>query len=559
MIEKDNNLENIWERNYPGFMRRTINIPQMSLYSLFKSSVEINSNKTAIINNGKKFSYADTLREIDQFSAFLYEMGVRKGSSVGILLPNSVQFPVAFFAILKLGATVVPLNILLTEHELRERIRETSSSTLIVMEDIVPRILNILYTDLKKLIIVERESYMTDNVLSTMVRKVSGLIETRNQNENIHYMSEARVVIKALDEEQFDPEKTTAVICFTSGLTSIPKGVILTHMNLVSNAYQMKEWAAPVQKDSLTMISGAPFFHAYGIVHGILLPFLLGAKIVIIGNHDDTLAALTNISKESNVIFSSNPYMHKEMFEAINTREPTIGSVSSLVSSNLSSSDLVETNSSGNKKTEILEGYGLTEASSTISYMPIGYNILKENSAGMPLPNTYVKIVDMKTGKITVPLGETGELIVTGPQIMAGFLNNPTDSARVLKEGWLYTGDIASIDNDGFIYILGRKNDVFLSKGFVVSPADIEKVIMGNKNVEEVAVIGYKKNDIEFIKAFIVVKKGLRVTENEIIMHCNRYLADYKIPNSIEFVEFLPKNALGKIIKKSLRDMVMQQ
>lgn len=150
MIEKDNNLENIWERSYPGFMRRTINIPQMSLYSLFKSSVEINSNKTAIINNGKKFSYADTLREIDQFSAFLYEMGVRKGSFVGILLPNSVQFPIAFFAVLKLGATVVPMNILLTEHELRERIRETSSSTLIVMEDIVPRILNILYTDLKK-------------------------------------------------------------------------------------------------------------------------------------------------------------------------------------------------------------------------------------------------------------------------------------------------------------------------------------------------------------------------------------------------------------------------
>ena len=463
------------------------------------------------------------------------------------------------FAVLKLGATVVPMNILLTEHELRERIRETSSSTLIVMEDIVPRILNILYTDLKKLIIVERESYMADNVLSSMVRKVSGLIETRNQNENIHYMSEARVVIKARDEEQFDPEKTRAVICFTSGLTSTPRGVILTHMNLVSNAYQMKEWAAPVQKDSLTMISGAPFFHAYGIVHGILLPFLIGAKIIILGNHDDTLAAVTTISKESNVIFSSNPYMHKEMFEAINAREPAIGCVSSLVSSNLAPSEIVENNSSGIKKTEILEGYGLTEAGSTISYMPIGYNILKEDSAGMPLPNTYVKIVDMKTGKLPVPLGETGELIVTGPQIMAGFCNNPTDSARVLKEGWLYTGDIASIDSDGFIYILGRKNDVFLSKGFVVSPSEIEKVILGNKNVEEAAVIGYKKNDIEFIKAFIVQKKGLRITENEIIIQCNRFLADYKIPNSIEFVEFLPKNALGKIIKKSLMDMVMQQ
>ena len=558
MIEKDNNLEIIWERNYPGSMRRTIEIPQITLYSLFKSSVEINGEKTAIIYNGKKLSYTDTLREIDQFSAFLYEKGIRKGSTVGILLPNCVQFPIAFYSILKLGGTVVPMNILLTEHELRERIRETSSSTLIVMEDIIPRVMNIFYTDIKKMIIVERDSYRTDNVISNVVRKVSGLMESRNQNDNMHYMSEAKLTIQTRSEELIEPGNTTAVICFTPGITTTPRGVLLSHINLVSNAYQMKEWAAPVSKDSLTMITGAPFFHAYGIVHGILLPFLIGAKITIMGNHDDTLSAVTTISKESNVIFSGNPYMHKELFESINAREPAIGCVSSLVSRQLISSELDDSTASGNKKTEILEGYGLTEASSTISYMPIGYNILKEDSAGLPLPNTYVKIVDMKTGKLPVPIGETGELIVTGPQVMMGFCNNPYDSSKVLKDGWLYTGDIASIDSDGFIYIIGRKNDVFISQGFIVSPIEIEKVIMGNKNVEEAAVIGYKKDNNEFIKAFIVPKKGVKVTENEIIMQCNRFLADYKIPNSIEFKEFLPKNALGKIIKKSLLDMVKQ-
>jgi long-chain acyl-CoA synthetase len=558
VIDKDPVLEAIWERNYPGSMRRFIDIPNITLYALLKNSCQMYGERIFVSYLGRKFTYSEILTEVDRFASFLHEKGVKMGDSVAILLPNCPQFIIALFAIVKLGGTVAPMNILFTENEIRERSRETQSKIFIVMEDLIPRVMNIFSTELKHLIIVDKEAYKGGNVFSTVMKRMSNLVESRLTNVNIHYMSELKNEFVSVEEEKIDQSKAVGVISFTSGASSVPIGVLLTHTNLISNAYQIREWAQPIPKDSLSVVVGAPFHHVYGLVSGIISPILMGSRIIIIEDFSDTLEALSTISREGNVFFPAIPYMHREIFKAINQRQPSVSCVAAMVSGGSLSVENSGTEDSS-KRSEYLEGYGMSEASSSISFMPVSYNVYKENSAGLPLPNTSVRIVDTKTGKSFVPIGEPGELIVKGPQIMLGYCQNPMATNKNIREGWLFTGDIASIDNDGFIFIHGKKHDVFTSNGFLVYPSEVEKVIMGNKNVEEVAVLGYKKEDIYYIKAFIVPKKGVKVTEAEILTLCNRSLADYKIPNSIEFVEFLPKNALGKIMKKPLMERVMAQ
>ena len=240
MIDKDPVLEAIWERNYPGSMRRFIDIPNITLYALLKNSCQMYGERIFVSYLGRKFTYSEILTEVDRFASFLHEKGVKMGDSVAILLPNCPQFIIALFAIVKLGGTVAPMNILFTENEIRERSRETQSKIFIVMEDLIPRVMNIFSTELKHLIIVDKEAYKGGNVFSTVMKRMSNLVESRLTNVNIHYMSELKNEFVSVEEEKIDQSKAVGVISFTSGASSVPIGVLLTHTNLISNAYQIR-------------------------------------------------------------------------------------------------------------------------------------------------------------------------------------------------------------------------------------------------------------------------------------------------------------------------------
>lgn len=550
------NYEEILKKNYPEGVRREIEIPKRSIYSILKESTEKYPNNIAIDFIGKKWTYKDFKRDVDMAANFLWDQGVRESSRVGLMLPNSPQYAILFFAIVKLGAIVVQVNPLYTAYEVKEEMDDSSAEILIVLDDFFPKVKMLLPNTVSKIIVTRIKDYLPGFVgsifsLSRKLKKEDVVIEYTKQVVLFNQSSRGS---KELEEEKVDPMVTPAVIQYTGGTTGIPKGALLSHYNLISNMYMLEEWVPKNMKKDLDFLSAIPFFHVYGMMTALLLPIFMGSRVIIVPDPRDTERLLKTIGKEKNIVFPGIPTMYHSILRSKLSKKYDLSGISLLLSGAAPLPNELEQEFTERTRGSIIEGYGLTETSPVVCATPLDRTKKKIGSVGFPMPNTRVKIMDAETGDREMPQGEPGEIVVNGPQVMLGYLNKKKETEETIRDGWLYTGDIGIIDQDGYIHIVDRKKDVIIAGGYNIYPREIEEILYKNPKIEEAAVIGVPDpHRGEDVKAFIVLKKGEKMTEDEVKQFCLKYLAIYKIPRIIVFRDSLPKSIVGKVLKKELR------
>lgn len=484
----------------------------------------------------KEMTYKELHGLSTVFASSLQQSEVKKGDRVAIMLPNCPQYVVSYFGILKAGATVTQVNPMLLENELIHLLTDSGAETIIVYEPLYPRIKAIAkHTSLKTIIVASFEAEKTklqeDWTFEAFIGKGDGKVTS--------------VAI--------DPDEDVAVLQYTGGTTGLSKGAMLTHRNIVANALQSQEFFKNEvtfgEERSLTVI---PLFHVFGMTSGMNLSILNGSKNILLPRFD-LQEVLETIKRERPTAFPGVPTMY---IAITNHPEAESYGLDSIHICNSGSAPMpLETMKEFERKTgaKILEGYGLSEAAPTTHCNP-PFAERKPGSIGIGMPSTDYKVVDLATGETAVAPGEKGELIIRGPQVMKGYWNMPEETANAIRGGWLYTGDIATMDEEGYVYIVDRKKDLIISSGYNVYPRDIEEVLYEHPAVQEAVAIGvadpYRG---ESVKVVIVKKAGQDATEQDIIDWSKEKMAAYKVPRTIEFRSELPKTNVGKILRRALR------
>ncbi|MGA8941837.1 MAG: long-chain fatty acid--CoA ligase [Thermoactinomyces sp.] len=513
---------------------RLLSLPQM-----LDQTVRQHGDRTAVRFYETEISYRK-LQDLSRLVAgALRRLGVKKGDRIGLMLPNCPQYVAAFYGILRCGAIVVQVNPMYTEREIEFVLQDSGADVLIVFGDLYPRVKKTnLFFHLKKVVVVKPHE--------------SASLEFAED-----YVSWDKFLAGGsfrVDDEPIDPERDVAVFQYTGGTTGRSKGAMLTHFNLVTNVLQLNDHS---RGNSLTetdrILIAIPLFHIYGMTCAMNLGILNGSTIILLPRFE-LPEVLQTIKKYRPTFFPGVPTMYVALNSCPKAEQYGIDSIRIC---NSGSAPLpVELIQSFEKKTGagMYEGYGLSEASPTTHNTPrTGQK--KPGSVGIPLPGTEARIVDLETGTKTLPIGEAGELVIRGPQVMKGYWNMPEETKQAIRDGWLFTGDIARMDQDGYFYIVDRKKDLIIAGGYNIYPREIEEVLYTHPAVMEAAVVGVKDPYRgETVKAFIVLKPEARVTGKEIEQFCRRNLAPFKVPKQIEFRKFLPKTAVGKILRRVLAE-----
>lgn len=497
---------------------------------LFSEIIERNAKKSpekvAIVSAEKKITYEELNFKILQVANFLKSEGIKKGDIVPILLPNCWEFVVSYFAILKLGAIVLPLNPSYKIFELECFLPPLPTSCVIATEEVAPVI------------------YSLKNKLSSL--KTIIVTGKKHFKEGVLFQNILKRRSPHLLKEKIEPA-APAVILYTSGVTSFPRAAVLTHQNLFSNIKSLSE-IEKIKKDDV-FLCALPLFHSFAMTVCMLLPLFKGIKIVLIEKFIPHLI-VEAIRRYKISIFLGVPTMFAYIANLPGVEKKYFSSLRLCLSGGAPLSSEIINQFKEKFGIEILEGYGLTEASPVVCYN-YSRGLKKNGSVGVPLPGIEVKIVDENNKEL--PTGEIGEIIVKGPNVMKEYYNNPEATSEVIREGWLHTGDLGKKDEDGYFYIVGRKKDVIIVSGFNVYPKEIEECLLSHPAVSEAAVIGvYDRLKGEAIKAYVVLKKGKEASYEEIINYCREKLAPYKVPRYLEFRDALPKSDTGKILKSEL-------
>ncbi|MGC8810224.1 MAG: long-chain-fatty-acid--CoA ligase [bacterium] len=499
----------------------------------------------AVIFQEERITYRRLAQKTRHLAAALLHLGLRPGERVAIMLPNCPQYIVAYYAILKIGGVVVNVNPMYVERELEFQLKDAGVVNIVAGQEFYPRLAAVKeQVGLQRIILTDfRDASLANLPSAPPIDKQAGTFALRE----LWTLGEGL----SLPHIKVGPEDV-ALLQYTGGTTGLSKGAMLTHFNLVANVQQCVSWNPEIQKGKERMLAVLPFFHVYGMTVAMNEAIYLGATIILLPRFqvDDTLEA---INRYRPTRFPGVPTMYIALINHPRLKEYDISSIK--VCSCGSAPMPVEALKRFEELTggKISEGYGLTEASPVTHGNPF-FGKRKIGSIGLPRPDTDAKIVDLESGECELPPGEEGELCISGPQVMKGYWNRPEETAKTLRQGWLYTGDIARMDEEGYFYIVDRKKDMIICGGYNVYPREVEEVLYMHPKIMEACVIGvpdpYRG---ETVKAFVVLKKGEKSTPEEIIDFCRQNLARYKAPTIIEFREELPKSHVGKILRKALR------
>ena len=498
---------------------------------LISSSLKYPS-KSAIIFGQKKITFSELNVFTDRLAQGLRELGVKKGDRVALLLNNSPHFIICYFAIVKLGAMVVTINHMFKSEEVSYVLSDSKVSVIIS---------SFIYLDM--IIKIKEESEYLRNILSTSKEK-----------EGITSIYEwIYDPAKEFNQENVGRDEVAAVL-YTSGTTGHPKGAMLSHENLISNVLSSKDAIKATNKDKAICI--LPLFHSFAATVCMLLPLYVGATIIVMRSARPFKRTIRAIRKNKVTIFVGIPSLYNILNEVklpkilnpfiIRLLLPIRVCISGAAALPIPTWQKFQRRF----RLPLLEGYGLTEASPVVSLNPCG-GINKGGSVGLPIRGVEVKIVNKEYEPLEV--GKVGEILVKGSNVMQGYFNNPEATQETIKNGWLYTGDLGKKDQDGYIYIIGRKKDMVNVRGLNVYPREIEDLLYQHPKVKEAAIIGipdYHKGEVP--KGFVVLKDRVSVTERELILYLRERLANYKVPRHIEFRQNLPKNPTGKILKRAL-------
>ncbi len=547
-------MDRPWLKYYHHKIPPTLDYPPLTIYQLLANSALRFSKKDALIFFGQRITYSELVTLVDRFSGSLHQLGIRKGDRIATLLPNCPQTVIAFYGILKLGAIVVPLNPLYMEREIEFHVKDSGAQNIVVLDSLYPKISHIKENGmLKNIIVVDIKDFLPKSLkllypLRQMVKRQKPTIRNK---VGCHLFKDliSKESLKIPDEIlPHDP----AVLQYTGGTTGTPKGAVLTHRNMVANIIQLRSFYFMMKEGEERILSILPFFHIYGLMVGLNFPIYTGAAAVLLPTFTPA-EVLKVLNRYKITLLPGIPSLYTSLCHHRSIGKYDLTCLKSCISGSSSLPVKVTRDFCRLTGVEIIEGYGLTEASPVTHFNPTHHE-KKVGSIGIPLPDTDCKIVDLDNGEKEMPADEAGELCIKGPQVMQGYWNRPQETANALRGDWLYTGDIAKMDQDGYFYIVDRKKDMILVEGYNVYPREIDDILITHPKVLEAAVIGVP-DDLrgEVVKACIVLKDSETATETEIIAFCKERLARYKVPKKVEFRRELPKTLIGKVDRKSLR------
>ena len=570
--ERENSYFNKpWLKSYPEGLPHEIDIPNMSLNQAFDRAVEKWKNKPALIFYGKKMSYLELKDQIDRFATALYDLGIRKGDTVALFLLNCPQFAIAYFGALRIGAVLTPISPVYVTPEVKHQLEDSHAQTIICL-DILYGFVEKTNVGLKRIILTSIDEYLPKlkkllgkSILKAVYQKMEVPLIKIKERENIHWFQD---LIKKSQPNppkiEINPKEDLAALPYTGGTTGPPKGAMLTHYNVFAMqainqtfySYSFEK-GKNLEEGKETVIAFLPFYHIYGQVVLLISGIIRGYTLVILTNPDID-DVLSSVGGYDATFFMGVPGLFELLKDYDKTGRVDWKRLKFLVSG--ADSLLEDTAKTWEKRTGTLihEGYGQTETSSGICVSPVGRP--KAGSFGVPLPNTAVAIVHPDTAEM-VPLGEIGELVVRGPQVMKGYWNRPEETGKmfleIAGEKWLMTGDLVRMDDEGYVHFYDRKRDLIKYKGYSIFAREIEEVLKTHPKIKEAAVIGVPDPKVGAnIKAVIVLEADARgkMSEEEIVGHCQEKLAHYKVPKIIEFRGEIPRTDVGKVSRRELRE-----
>ncbi len=551
-------MERPWLNFYDEGVPRTLTFPNLVVCDLLRQTAEKFPNHPATIFLGHHLTYAQLKTQVDRFATALVTLGVKPGDRVAIDLPNCPQGVIAWFALQTIGAMAVMTNPLYVERELEFQWNDAGVETAIIFDRLYPRVQNIrARTPVKRVIVTGIQDYLPfpKNWLYPIKAKREKIWVDIPLHDGAPLFFKDLVAAHPPTPPlvTLNPDDI-AVLLYTGGTTGPSKGAMLTHRNILAFVEQARTAVLTRSHEGEErFLAVMPFFHAYGLNALMNVAVRMAGALIILPRFDVKMV-VEEIAKEKPTFFAGVP----TMFVAINNYPGVDKIVLTSIKTCFSGAAPlpVEVLQEFERRTQsrITEGYGLTEGTVAETCNPLA-GTRKVGSIGIPFPDNDIKIVDVETGTREMPVGETGELLLKGPTVMKGYWNKPAETANTIRDGWLYTGDIAKMDADGYFFIVDRKKDMIIAGGYNVYPRDIEEVLYEHPKILEAAVIGipdpYRG---ETVKAFVVLRPGESATADDIVAFCKERLAAYKVPKQVEFRDTLPKNIIGKMLRRELRE-----
>lgn len=545
-----------WLKSYEKGVPETIKYEEICMPDILDRTAKQFPEKTALIFQGFTLSFRQLKDMVDRFAACLTAFGVKQGEAVALLLPNVIPCVAAYFAILKVGGIAVMNNPLYSDAELDHQFNDSGSKVLITLDLLGNRMIDLRpKTKIKQIVYTSIGDYLPfpKNLLFPLVAKKKKLAADVKAAPDVFKWKDCIAQYAPNPPAVKIGFEDVAMYQYTGGTTGVSKGVMLTHANLSKQVQQLEAWFPKFNKGAEIMLGALPYFHVFGLSVSMNLSIHWGWTQVLVPRPQPE-PLLENIRNFRPTFAPLVPTMYIGMLNHADLKKTDMSCIKGAFSG--SAPLPVEVIHDFEKATGavIVEGFGMTETTPVTHVNPFAGGARKVGSVGVPISDTLARIVDLEDGVTDMPVGERGELIVKGPQIMLGYKGKPDETASTLKDGWVYTGDIATMDEDGYFYIVDRKKDMIISGGFNVYPRDIDEVYYDHPKVQEACSIGIpdpKRG--ENVKLFIVLKEGETATQEEMIEFGKKKLAAYKLPTEVEFRKELPKTNVGKILRKTLK------
>ncbi|WJY28031.1 MULTISPECIES: long-chain-fatty-acid--CoA ligase [Sporosarcina] len=547
-----------WLAQYPPEIPESLEYDLIPLQDYLTRSAAAYPSKTAIHFLGKDVSFGEFYQSALKFAGYLRKLGVEEGDRVAIMLPNCPQNAIAYYGILYAGAVVVQTNPLYKEREIEYILNDSGAKAIITLDMLYPRVMAVFKeTDLENIIVTGIKDYLPfpKNLIYPFIQKKDNGIAVKVEHRGVsHLFTE---IMKSMPADKIpldsDYSETLALLQYTGGTTGPPKGVMLTHRNLIANAEMCRAWLYKAADGEEVYMGILPFFHVYGMTTVLIASVMSANKMVLIPKFDFK-TALKEIDKQKPTLFPGAPTIYIGLLNHPDIAKYDLSSIKACLSGSaalpVDVQEKFETVTGG----KLVEGYGLTETSPVAIANFVWEGQRKRGSIGVPWPDTDVAILPPDSAERMKP-GEVGEIAVKGPQVMKGYWNRPEETAESFRDGWFLTGDLGYMDEDGFFYVVDRKKDMIIASGFNISPREIEEVLYEHDAIQECVVAGvpdpYRG---ETVKAYIVLKEGKHATEEELDAFCRANMASFKVPRIYDFRDELPKTAVGKILRRALVD-----
>lgn len=551
-------MEKVWLKRYPADVPAEIDPDQYSsLVEMFEKSVARFADQPAFINMGQVMTFRKLEERSRAFAAYLQnELGLKKGDRVALMMPNLLQYPIALFGVLRAGMVVVNVNPLYTPRELEHQLNDSGASAIVIVSNFAHTLEKVVFNTQVKHVILTRMgdqlSAAKGTLVNFVVKYIKRLVPKYNLPDAISFRSALQ---RGRRLQYIKPDITNndlAFLQYTGGTTGVAKGAMLTHRNMQANLVQSRAAYGPLLHEGHELVVTAlPLYHIFALTVNCLLFIEMGGCNLMITNPRDIPGVVKELSRYPFTALTGVNTLFNALLNNEDFRELDFSTLRLSVGGGMSVQRSVAEKWEKLTGRHLLEGYGLTECAPLVSGNP--YDLQHySGSIGLPVPSTDVRLVDDEGNEVAH--GEAGELQVKGPQVMLGYWQRPEATDEILKDGWLSTGDVVTVDDEGFLRIVDRKKDMILVSGFNVYPNEIEEVVSMHDKVLECAAIGVPSEASGEMVKICVVKKDPSLTRDELIAHCRKHLTGYKVPKSVEFYDELPKSNVGKILRRKLRE-----